>query len=43
MIDMELLREQRNFLLQYPWHEGQVPELAEGLVNFIEYELDRGE
>jgi hypothetical protein len=39
-VDVSLLREQRNFLLTYPWIEGSVPELVEGLVNFIEYELD---
>jgi hypothetical protein len=39
-VDVSLLREQRNFLLTYPWNEGSVPELVEGLVNFIEYELD---
>lgn len=43
MIDMELLREQRNFLLEYAWREGYVPELVEGLINFIEYEMDKGE
>jgi hypothetical protein len=39
-VDVGLLREQRNFLLTYPWIEGNVPELVEGLVNFIEYEMD---
>ena len=43
MIDIGLLREQRNFLLEYAWREGHVPEMVEGLVNFIEYEMDRSE
>jgi hypothetical protein len=40
-VDVSLLREQRNFLLTYPWREGEFPEMVDGLINFLEYELDR--
>ena len=39
-IDIELLRNQRNFLLEYPWRENGIPEEVEGLINLLDHILD---
>ena len=39
-IDVELLRKQRNFLLEYPWRDAKFPEEVEGVVNLLDSILD---
>ena len=39
-VDVDLLRKQRNFLLEYPWRENGIPEEVEGLVNLLDHLLD---
>lgn len=39
-VDVPLLREQRNFLLEYPWRENGIPEEVEGVINLLDHILD---
>lgn len=39
-IDVELLRKQRNFLLEYPWRENVFPEEVDGVINLLDHILD---
>lgn len=42
-LDIPMLKEQQQFLLEYPWREGHIPELMEGLIVLIDYILDEVE
>jgi len=42
-IDIELLRRQTLFLLEYPWLEGVMPVEVEGVVSLLETILDKEE
>lgn len=39
-IDKELLREQYNFLVSYPWREKHEPQEITGILNLLEALLD---
>jgi len=39
-IDIPLLRKQRDFLLEYAWRDGVIPEEVDGLINLLDYMLD---
>jgi hypothetical protein len=39
-IDIELLRRQILFLLEYPWREGDMPEEVDGILHLLESVLD---
>jgi hypothetical protein len=42
-IDINLLRRQTLFLLEYPWREGVMPVEVEGVVSLLETILDKEE
>lgn len=39
-VDVQLLRDQRWYLLVYPWADGAMSEEIEGLVNLLDYLID---
>ena len=43
VIDTQLLREQITFLDTYPWQEGSVPEVVDGVIVLLETILDKEE
>lgn len=42
-VDTELLRNQINYLVEYPWKYGLFPNQVEGIVNMLEAILDEKE
>lgn len=42
-IDTQLLREQIEYLVEYPWRYGIFPNQVEGIVNMLEAILDQRE
>lgn len=40
-VDVELLRQQYDFLVNYPWHEKREPEQVTGVLNLIEAILEK--
>lgn len=42
-IDTQLLREQIEYLVEYPWRYGIFPNQVEGIVNMLEAILDQKE
>jgi hypothetical protein len=42
-IDAQLLREQIEYLVEYPWRYGIFPNQVEGIVNMLEAILDQKE
>lgn len=39
-IDVPLLRNQRDYLLNFPWKDGTPPEEVDGIINLLDYILD---